>query len=174
MPMRDESLEFYQMGEEGNARDAYELHTTRNMKRLVFRDFTVSNKYPNNIVLAKDLGVCVVHDIRYDRYLDSFQVSLSPFTKQEDFYQGAPCNSSEFNIFMVSGGMDITKRKTVDSRQIKNQFVCLMYEKVVNIQDAQPKNIQQQENQPAAAARANLDKQKSVFVCVPLMHGLFE
>jgi hypothetical protein len=167
IPMQQPNLKFYQMGEEGNLPDAYELHTTRHMKRLVFRDFTISNKYPNNIVLVKNLGVCVVHDMRLDRQSDSFRVLLSPFVKQEDFFQGKPCNSSEFWIFMVSGGIDATKRTTVNAKDILNQFVCLLYEKVVDVNAAA-------QVQSSAANSANLDKKKTVWVCIPLMHALFQ
>jgi hypothetical protein len=170
MPMANDSLQFYQMGEEGNPRDAYELHITPHMKRLVFRDFTISNKYPNNIVLVKHLGVCVVHDMRRDDQSDSFQVTVSPFVKQEDFYQGVPCNSSDFSIFMVTGGQDVRRRKAVNSKDIANQFVCLPFEKTVNLDDEPTENAEQ----PASAAIANLDKKRCVWVCIPLMHGLFE
>jgi hypothetical protein len=156
-------LKFYQMGEEGNPPDAYELHTTAHMKRLVFRDYTISNKYPNNIVLVKNLGVCVVHDMRMDRQTDSFRVLVTPFETQEDFFTGKPCNSSAFDIFMCSGGNDAAKRQTVDAKDILNQFVCLLHQNEVN----QPES--------SAASDAHLlDKKKSVWVCIPLMHGLFQ
>jgi hypothetical protein len=46
--------------------------TPRYMKRLVFQDFITLNKYPNNIVLVKNLGISVVHDKQLDRESDSF------------------------------------------------------------------------------------------------------
>lgn len=164
-------LQFYQMGEEGNPRDAYELHCTRFMKRLIFRDFTIATKYPNNIVLVNDLGVCVVSDISLDKESDSFQVKLAPFVKQADFFKGSPCDSSSFHIYMVSGGVDNKKRKSVNANDIVNQFVCLLYKRVVDI-DA---DIAEEARQhPSDVARVNLDKTKSIFVCIPLMHALFE
>jgi hypothetical protein len=161
------------MGEEGNPKDAYEMHTTRHMKRLIYRDFTISTKYPNNIVLVKKLGVCVVHDMNRDTDSDSFQVLLSPFVKQDDFFQGTPCNSSDFSIFMVSGGIDATKRQKVNANDIVNQFVCLMYEKSVSL-DNQQNNALEQPAHPSTVAIANLDKKKTAWVCIPLMHALFQ
>jgi hypothetical protein len=173
MPRRGkhDDPQFYQMGEEGNPPDAYELHVTRKMKRLVFRDFTISTKYPNNIVLVKDMGVCVVHDMRYDEPSDSFKVLLSPFVQQDDFFTGRPCNSSDFSIFKVTGGTDKTKRKSVDANEIVNQFVALVFDNTP-LTDVERKQLQNQ--QPSAKATASLDKAKVVWVCIPLMHALFQ
>lgn len=173
MPAADgeSDLQCYQMGEEGNPRDAYELHCTRFMKRLIFRDFTISTKYPNNIVLVKDLGVCVVSDISLDKESDSFQVKLAPFEKQGNFFTGSPCDSSIFHIYMVSGGINTKRRKTVNANDIVNQFVCLLYKKVVDV-DADPEDEARQH--PSDIAKVNLDKKKSIWVCVPLMHALFD
>jgi hypothetical protein len=87
--------------------------------------------------------------------------------KQEDFFQDKPCKSLEFWIFMVSGGIDATKRTTVDvNADILNQFVCLLYEKVVNVNAA--------EVQSSAANSVNLDKKKMVWVSIPLIYALFQ
>ena len=90
---------YFQMGEEGNAPDAYEMHVTRFMTRLVYRDFTISDRYPNNIVLVNDMGVCVVQNIKYEEKSDAFFLTVSPFKHQTDFYTGYPCNSTDFSIY---------------------------------------------------------------------------
>lgn len=168
----DHAVDFYQMGEEGNSRDPYELHTTRYMKRLAFRDFTISTKYPNNVVLVKALGVCAVNDIFLDREADAFRVVVTPFAKQTDFFKGTPCNSSDFQIYMVYGGLNVKRRATTDAKDIINQFVCLLYKKAVNV-DADMEEYTNVSTQPSTVAAAMFDKRQSVFVCMPLLHALF-
>lgn len=166
IPNLDPSLKFYQMGEEGNAHDAYEIQATRNMKRLIFRDFTISTKYPNNVVLVEDANigtsatVCVVTDIRLDEVSDSFRVTVSPFHKQGDFYQGFPCNSSDFHIYLVTGGINTTKKCEINANSIKTQFVCLLFERSVTVADFQ-----------VGGGAAHLNKSKLSWVCIPLLHG---
>jgi hypothetical protein len=169
--------EYYQMGEEGNKPDAYELQTTAHMKRLIFRDFTISTRYPNNIVLVRgdniDMGVCVVGNLRYDLEADTFKVLVSPFVKQGDFYTGVPCNSSDFNIYLVSGGVDHSKRQEVDSKLIVTQFVCLLFEKHVT-------DSHSISNEATTSSSLNdnpshhrmLDKTLTSWVCTPLMHSI--
>jgi hypothetical protein len=184
------------MGEEGNPADAYELQITPHMKRLVFRDFIVSTKYPNNVVLVqgdytddnnaptsaeqesadghpstaprpkKDLGVCVISDLRFDKETDAFKLTVAPFAKQGDFYSGVPCNSSEFNIYMVTGGVDQSQRKEIDSSCVKTQFVCLMLEKFVANEQSGNASAAQNDVRPA------LDKTRTTWVCTPLMHSV--
>ena len=159
--------EFYQLGEEGNPPDAYELQITRNMKRLIYRDFVISNKYPNNIVLTRNKGVCVVRDMWYDEPSDSFQVKIAPFNKQGDFYRGSPCNSSDFDIYRVAGGINFGKSIVVDSSEIKNQFVCLLHEKG---------RSDEADNTAVAADNAVLRdvyRKRTAWVCIPLMHAQF-
>ena len=164
-----QGIEFYQMGEEGNSPGPYEMHTTRYMQRLVFRDFTISNKYPNNVVLVKHLGVCVVHKLVLDRKTDSFQAILSPFVKQTDFFRGSPCNSSDFDIYRVFGGLgDARNRKWVNANDIVNQFVCILSKKVVDV-DAD--RTEEAQLHPTQIARRDLNKQQSEWVCIPLIHG---
>jgi len=160
----DPNKEYYQMGEEGNPPDAYELHITPTMKRLIYRDFTVSNKYPNNIVLTKNNGVCAVSDLSYDDPSDSFLVTISPFNRQNDFFRGAPCNSSDFNIFQVSGGIDYSKKAVAESSEIVNQFVCLLHDREVD------KQIEQESADAAQEMIAIMKKRKAHWVCIPLMH----
>jgi hypothetical protein len=145
---------FYQLGEEGNPPDAYELHTTKNNRsqRLIFRDFIISTRYPNNIVLVKNKGVCVVHSIRYKEEEDAFFVTLAPFIKQLDFFKNQPCNSSVYDIYLVTGGL--SNAVEIDSKNISNQYVCLMFDRQTKVDDP-----------------ASLDKVKSSWVCIPLMHS---
>jgi hypothetical protein len=104
---------YFQMGEEGNPPDAYELHTTKKMQRLLFRDFTISNRYPNNVVLVEHDGVSVVTNIVYSN--DTFIVSIVPFVTQTDFFETRPCNSTDFDIYLVTDGLKLSARKDVDS-----------------------------------------------------------
>jgi hypothetical protein len=170
--------EYYQMGEEGNKPDAYELQTTNYMKRLIFRDFTVSTRYPNNIVLVRgneiDMGVCVISDLRYDSEADTFKVSVSPFVKQGDFYTGVPCNSSDFNIYLVSGGVDHSKRQEVDSKLIVTQFVCLLYEKhvIASNSTSNEATASSSLNDDPSRHHRMLDKTLTSWVCTPLMHSV--
>jgi hypothetical protein len=145
---------FYQLGEEGNPPDAYELHTTKNNRsqRLIFRDFIISTRYPNNVVLVKSKGVCVVSNIRYKEEEDAFFVTLAPFIKQSDFFKKHPCDSSVYDIYLVNGGL--TNAVEIDSKNILNQYVCLMYDRQTKADDP-----------------ASLDKVKSSWVCIPLMHS---
>ncbi|XP_047124387.1 uncharacterized protein LOC124807050 [Hydra vulgaris] len=156
------SNKFYQMGEEGNKPNAYELQVTRHMKRLIFRDFTISNKYPNNVVLVNSsIGkpkVCVVSDMRYDDVEDKFKVSISPFKKQGDFFEGYPCNSSDFNIFLVSGDLNHDRKREVNADCIENQFVCLLYEKEVTDIDINAKE------------QIQFNTKNAQWVCTPLFH----
>jgi hypothetical protein len=151
--------QFYQMGEEGNNDEAYELQITSNMKRLIYRDFIISNQYPNNIVLTKDSKVCVVDDCCYDEDNNSFMISVAPFKKQGDFFVGKPCNSSDFNIYQVTDGIEYNKLCRVHSSEVINQFVCLLYDK---------------HSTPTAssmAAPASFNKTSAKYVCTPLMHA---
>jgi hypothetical protein len=167
------------MGEEGNKPDAYELQTTPHMKRLIFRDFTVSTRYPNNIVLVRgygiDMGVCVISNLRYDSETDTFKVLVSPFVQQRDFYTGVPCNSSDFNIYLVSGGVDQSKRREVDSKLIVTQFVCLLFEKHVVTDSNSTSNVATTSScltdNPSSQHRM-LDKTLTSWVCTPLMHSV--
>lgn len=161
-------IQFYQVGEEGNPPGPYEMHTTRYMKRLVYRDFTISTKYPNNVVLLKNLGVCVVFNMFRDAPSDSFKLVLAPFAKQGNFFEGSPCDSSDFGIFKVSGGIDHSKRRTVDASIVVNQLVCLLFDKVVDYDAAEGPEP------PSATATLKLNKTKAAFVCIPLMHGMFQ
>lgn len=167
MPNYSGNGEFFQMGEEGNPPDAYELHITTSIKRLIYRDFVISNKYPNNIVLSKTKGVCAVSSMSYDESSDCFLVTMAPFHRQNDFFRGFPCTSSDFNIFQVSGGIDYHKKFTVASSDITNQFVCLLHDREVD-----KEVIQQQPNiegDPAAVANI-ITQKKAHWVCIPLMH----
>jgi hypothetical protein len=143
---------FYQLGEEGNPPDAYELHITKSMQRLIFRDFIISTKYPNNVVLVRNKGVCVVSKICYKENKDSFFVTVAPFVKQTDFFKGSPCNSSIYDIYQVTGGL--SSAFEIDSRRISNQFVCLLFDRQTSLADP-----------------ASMDKVKSSWVCIPLMHS---
>jgi hypothetical protein len=145
--------DFYQLGEEGNPRDAYELHITKSMQRLIFRDFIISTKYPNNVVLVKNKGVCVVSKICYKEEHDAFFVTLAPFVKQGDFFKRHPCNSSVYDIYLVTGGIS-SRVQEINSKMISNQYVCLMFDR------------QTQSDDPKC-----LDKEKTSWVCIPLMHS---
>jgi hypothetical protein len=162
--------EFYQMGEEGNPPDAYELQTTSHMKRLIYRDYVISNKYPNNIVLTKDKCVCVVSDLSYDTVADSFNVTIVPFKKQGDFFSGIPCNSSDCDIYSVSGGIDYSKKRVINSTEVANQFVCLLNDREMS--------KQQQQQAPTTSSAAGTATTAAInrnahWVCIPLMHAQF-
>jgi hypothetical protein len=159
--------EFYQMGEEGNGPEAYEMHTTRTMKRLIYRDFVISTKYPNNIVLTTDRKVCVVNDLAYDSVADCFMVTVAPFNHQGDFFTILPCNSSDCDIYSVSGGVNYAKKKVINSSEVVNQFVCLLNDRVMNANKLK--------RDAAAAAGSStvtaIEKNKEAhWVCIPLMH----
>jgi hypothetical protein len=163
--------EYYQMGEEGNKPDPYELQSAK-IKRLVFRDFTISTRYPNNVVLVRgnsiNMGVCCVSDLRYDVESDSFKATVSPFAKQGDFYTGIPCNSSAFNIYLVSGGVDHSKKEEIDARLIVTQFVCLPFKKHVAGNPTLPSSS----SRNARGGQRLLDKGLTSWVCTPLMHSI--
>jgi hypothetical protein len=72
---------------------------------------------------------------------------------------------------MVTGGTDNTKRKSVDAKEIVNQFVALVFDNTP-LTDVQRQQLQKQ--QPSAKATASLDKAKVMWVCIPLMHALFQ
>jgi hypothetical protein len=144
---------FYQLGEEGNSPDAYELHITRNMQRLIFRDFIISTKYPNNVVLIKGKGVCVVSKICYKENEDAFFVTVASFVKQDDFFKRHPCNSSLYDIYLVTGGL--SPAFEIDSKKISNQFVCLMFDRQTLATDQ----------------GRTMDKVKTSWVCIPLLHS---
>jgi hypothetical protein len=157
--------EFYQMGEEGNPPDAYELQDAPKMKRLIFRDFVVTNKYPNNIVLLDSIPfVCAVNDLAYDPHSDSFNVTVVPFRKQGNFFTGFPCDSSDCDIYSVSGGLDYSKKRVVKSSNICNQFVCLINDREMA--------KQQHKQQTSALGPSAIDKAVH-WVCIPLMHSRF-
>jgi hypothetical protein len=158
--------EFYQMGEEGNSPDAYELQTTAHMKRLIFRDFVISDKYPNNIVLTRNYGVCAVSDLAYDAEGDSFNVTVVPFHKQGDFFTGVPCNSSDCDIYSVSGGLNYSKQRVVTSNEVANQFVCLLNDREMK--------KQQQASSATTGASASTANKAAHWVCIPLMHAKFQ
>jgi hypothetical protein len=144
---------FYQLGEEGNPPDAYELHITKSMQRLIFRDFIISSKYPNNVVLVRNRGVCIVSKICYKEEEDAFYVTIAPFVKQEDFFKHHPCNSSLYDIYKVSGGLS-SRAQEINSNNILNQYVCIMFDRQTHSDDAK-----------------RLDKEKTSWVCIPLMHS---
>jgi hypothetical protein len=72
---------------------------------------------------------------------------------------------------MVTGGTDNTKRKSVDANEVINQFVAIVFDNTP-LTDDQRKRLRNQ--QPSAKAAASVDKAKVVWVCVPLMHALFQ
>lgn len=169
--------EYYQMGEEGNKPDPYELQSAK-IKRLVYRDFTISTRYPNNVVLVRgdniDMGVCCVSDLRYDIESDSFKATVSPFAKQGDFYTGVPCNSSTFNIYLVSGGVDHSRKQEIDARLIVTQFVCLPFKKHVAVADNPTTSSSSSRRNARIGPQRLLDKALTSWVCTPLMHSVLQ
>lgn len=148
---------FYQLGEEGNGPEAYELHVTARMQRLIFRDFIISTTYPNNIVLVRGKGVCVVSKIHYNEEEDVFIATVAPMKIQRDFFHHIPCNSSVFDIYLVTGGSADVPHE-IHSSEILNQYVCIMYDR-----RTKPSSIPGQPDE--------LDKINSSWVCIPLMHS---
>lgn len=132
---------YYQLGEEARPHDAYEYHETKFTKTLVYPDFAITTRYPNNIVLVKKLGICKVEEIElqtemvYDEVTQTSSESIvqppktivyvSPFKKQSDiFLDNHPCKSSEYNCFIVSGG--VKEPKLIQTADIINQIVLLL------------------------------------------------
>jgi len=132
---------YFQVGEEARPQDAYEYHETRYLKTLVYRDFAISCNYPNNIVLVRGMGVCKVENIFlatetvYDENTQTSSekiaqppranVYVSAFKKQDDIFpDNSPCKSSDFDCYIVSGG--VKRPKAVQTSDILNQVVLLV------------------------------------------------
>jgi hypothetical protein len=111
--------------------------------------------------------VCVVNDLAYDSVADCFMVTVAPFNHQGDFFTILPCNSSDCDIYSVSGGVNYAKKKVINSSEVVNQFVCLLNDRVMNANKLK--------RDAAAAAGSStvtaIEKNKEAhWVCIPLMH----